>query len=233
MPPPEDSVQYAVDPWWTRDARGSPNRGRLLIAFVPYPEQEPRRLVVEGRTEPRDHEHARYHVEPFRVGERLPEAGLPVAGLPQAPGEEYLAYKGKFRPVLVISEGGPEIPRELRIGAARWPTAPALLVAPYYGVDQDGTRGGWRPEFVQRIRRVEYPQYVWDALPIGGPRESILRLDHIFPIARNPAVYRHTEHLLTADALLLLDQWLLWLATGALEAGSLLADIRTELLAMP
>lgn len=231
--PPEDSVQFAVDPWWISDARKSPDRGRLLWAFVPYPDQEPRRLVVEGRAEPRQHERARFIVEPFRVGAALPPAGLPVAGLPQAPGDEYVVYKGKVRPVIVVSEGGSEIPRELRIGAARWKTAPTLLVAPYYGTDQDGTRGGWRPDFVQRIRRAEYPQYVWDALPIGGPSQSVLRLDHVFPIARNPAAFDVTEHRLSPEALRILDEWLRWLITGVVEAGSVLAYIREQLLAMP
>ena len=30
-------------------------------------------------------------------------------------------------------------------------------VAPYYGATADGTRGGWNPEFVQRIQRVDTP----------------------------------------------------------------------------
>ncbi len=126
-----------------------------------------------------------------------------------------------------------DIPGGLRTRGARWQTAPTLLVAPYYGVDPDGTRGGWRPEFVQRIRRAEYPQYVWDALPIGGPKESVLRLDHAFPVARNPAAFRATEHRLSSDALGVLDEWLTWLVRGTLEANSLLAYIRTQLLAMP
>jgi hypothetical protein len=209
MRPPEDSIQYAVDPWWTRDDRGSPDRGRLLRAFVPYPDQEPRRLVLEGRAEPREHGRAVYRVEPFRAGATGPPAGLPVAGMPQAPGEEFVVYKGKTgRPVLVLSEGGPAIPAAMRTGAARWPTAPTLLVAPYYGADQDGTRGGWRPDFVQRIRRAEYPQYIWDSLPIGGPRESILRLDHLFPIARNAAAFEVTE------------QWTRWASSTNGCAGS-------------
>jgi hypothetical protein len=108
-----------------------------------------------------------------------------------------------------------------------------LLVAPYYGVDRDGTRGGWRPDFVQRIRRAEYAQYIWDSLPVGGPKESILRLDHVFPIARNAAAFEVTEHRLTPDALGIVDEWLRWLTTTVLAEGGLLADIRAELLAMP
>jgi len=230
---PEDSVQHAVDPWWISDERRSPDRGRLLRAFVPFPEQEPRRLVIEGRVEPREHERARYRVEPFRIGATHPPAGLPVAGLPQAPGEEYFVLKGKIRPVLVISEGGPEISKELRTGVARWQTAPTLLVAPFYGVDRDGSRGGWRPDFVQRIRRAEYPQYLWDSLPSGGAAESILRIDHVFPLAKNAAAFQASEHRLSADALDMLDQWLRWLMTGDLPGETLLAFIRTQLLAMP
>jgi hypothetical protein len=108
-----------------------------------------------------------------------------------------------------------------------------MLVAPFYGVDRDGTRGGWKPEFVQRIRRGEYPQYVWDSLPSGGVAESVLRLDHIFPIAKNAAAFQATDHRLSADALDILDQWVNWLTTGSLPSDTLLAFIRAQLLAMP
>jgi hypothetical protein len=86
---------------------------------------------------------------------------------------------------------------------------------------------------VQRIRRAEYPQYAWDSLPKLGLAESVLRLDHTFPIARNPTSYQATELRLTEDALGVIDEWYRWLVTGALPPGSLLSDIRAELLAMP
>src|SRR5207245_1659934 len=62
---------------------------------------------------------------------------------------------------------------------------------PFYGADAGGTRSGWHPPFVERIRRAEYPQYVWDKLPITGATESILRLDHVFALGADPAGYYH------------------------------------------
>jgi hypothetical protein len=37
---------------------------------------------------------------------------------------------------------------------------------------------------VDRIRRCEYAQYVWDLLPIEGADFSILRFDHIHKRSR-------------------------------------------------
>src|SRR5207302_873569 len=65
---------------------------------------------------------------------------------------------------------------EICAGQARWQSARTLLVAPFYGADASGTRGGWPAPFVDRIRRAEYPQYIWDQLPSpGGPIDSIFR----------------------------------------------------------
>lgn len=56
-------------------------------------------------------------------------------------------------------------------------------MAPFYGADRDGRRGGWNPLFLERIRRGEYPQYLWDKLPVGTQvKESVLRLDHLQPL---------------------------------------------------
>ena len=132
--------------------------------------------------------------------------------------------------MLVIGAGGPDIPRELRAGAARWQSAPTILVAPYYGADPGGTRGGFRAEFVNRIRRCEYPQYLWDKLPLEGTSESILRLDHLQPIGRHPNAYEHTSHCLGAPAVRILDDWLTWLLTGTLPPDGDLGFVRGELL---
>ena len=62
---------------------------------------------------------------------------------------------------------GSEISPVLRRGTPRYQTAPTLLVAPYYGAEQSGTRGGFTPEFVNRIRHCDHLQYLWYGLPIG------------------------------------------------------------------
>ncbi len=230
---PEDCIQSLVRTWWTRDEAVALARGRLLRAFVPYVDQEPQEIVPRGRSDPRDHTRADYEIRPLRVGELARAPSLPVAGMPTYAGEVRAVYRGKVRPVIVVSAGGPEIPRELRRGAARWQSVPTVLVAPTFGAAQDGTRGGWRPEFVTRIRRLEYPQYIWDVLPIGGANESIIRLDHIQPISRDPDSFKLEPHRLSDEALTILDEQLSWLTTGELPEDGVLLGVREEFLKLP
>lgn len=228
---PDDSVQSLTRQWWIQDDSGAPARGRLLWTFVPYPDMKPHRLVSEGRgDDPRQHTRANFRVEQFRIGDPPPPEGtLPVAALPLREGEVHYVQRGKVRPAVVLSAGGTEIPKEIRQGEQRWQSARAMLVAPFYGAEPGGTRGGWPAPFVERIRRAEYPQYVWDKLPLGGETESILRLDHLFPIGADPAGYTLQPVRLSDEALALLDEWVAWLLTGSLPDDSVLGMIRTEL----
>lgn len=175
---------------------------------------------------------AEFEMEPLQ-GSRAPVgADLPVAGLPHYPGEVRLVYRAKKRPALVLGVGGAEIPRPLRTGSARYQTNPTILAAPYYGADLGGSTGGWRPEFVDRIRRCEYPQYMWDSLPVPGRRESILRLDHLQPVGKHGQSYELTEYELDAGALTVVDDYLAWLLQGALPVDSLLIEVRRALLGL-
>ena len=198
---------------------------------MPYPNMKPHRLVPEGRgDDPRQHTRANFRIEQFRISDPVPPAEvLPVAALPLRDGEVYYVQRGKVRPSIVLSTGGTDIPREIRQGEQRWQSASTMLVAPFYGAEPGGVRGGWPMTFVERIRRAEYPQYVWDRLPLGGGTESILRLDHVFPIGAEPAAYRLEDLRLSDEALGLLDEWLAWLLTGGLPGDSTLRMIRTEL----
>ena len=196
---------------------------------------KPFRLVPEGRGDDvRQHQRALFRLEGFRVGDPTPEAShLPVAALPLREGESYLVQRGKVRPVVVVSTGGTAVPREVSGGSQRWQANRTLLVAPYYGADPGGTRGGWPAQFVTRIRHAEYPQYVWDQLPLGGPAESILRLDHLFPTGSDPAGFRVEPYCLHSDALDVIDSWVEWLVSDVLDEESMLTMIRTELMKLP
>ena len=130
----------------------------------------------------------------------------------------------------MLGTGGAEVPRPLRTGAARHQTNSTILAAPFYGADLGGSTGGWKPEFVERIRRCEYPQYMWDSLPVQGRRESILRLDHLQPVGKHGQSYELTEYELHADAVSLVDEYLTWLLHGALPADGLLREVRRVLL---
>ncbi|HYU31921.1 MAG TPA: hypothetical protein VEW48_07140 [Thermoanaerobaculia bacterium] len=79
-------------------------------------------------------------------------------------------------------------------------------------------------------RRCEYPQYIWDSLPVPGRKESILRLDHLQPVGKHAQAYELTEYALHADAVSLVDEYLTWLLHGALPADGLLREVRRVLL---
>lgn len=150
---PEDSVQSYTNRWWEIQGGATAVRGRLIKTFVPYPEQKPHRLIPLGRGEDAtQHQRALVRIEPFRIGQPMsgPASTLPVAALPLRPGESYFVQRGKVRPALIIAGPGDDVPRELTAGTARWLTAQTLLVAPYYGKDQDGTRGGWPQPLADR-----------------------------------------------------------------------------------
>ncbi len=225
---PEDSVQSAISPtpWWTKTNETVLRRGRLIRAFLPHVSQEPRTLIPEGRSSPTEHERALFRVEPLRVGQAPRQPGLPVAALPTYAGEVYVVQRAKLRPALVLGAGGPNVETSLRRGAAKYQSAPTLLVAPYYGADQSGTRGGYRPEFVTRIRRCEYPQYMWDKLPMGGSSESILRLDHLQPVGFHPNSFELLDYQLSDEAMEIVDTQLEWLLTGSLSTDTVFADVR-------
>jgi hypothetical protein len=229
---PEDTVQAFADPWW-EDVQGTVlERGRLLKTLVPFVGQTPYILDPSGRAEdPSDHSRARITIEPYRLGMGSKSKTLPVAALPEWKGQRFVFSRGRVRPAVVISTAGHDLPQELRVGMAPYQTAPTILVAPYFGADQDGTRAGYPPEILGRIRHAEYPRFMWDSLPLGDVRESVLRLDQIFPMGTDASGYELKPHRLSRDALLILDEWLCWLLSGAEtpREGSILADIRNGL----
>lgn len=96
--------------------------------------------------------------------------------------------------------------------------------------ERTGKRAGFNPEFVRRVRRGIYPQFMWDTLPVGGSTaESILRLDHVQPIGRHHDSIEFTPYRLSEDALSILDEWLRWLIKGDFEEDSILPLIKREI----
>lgn len=219
---PEDAVQSMIDPWWVEDSSTPLCRGRLIRAFLPHVDQIPKQLIAIGRSSADDHTRADYEIAPLRIKEPLQRSRLPVAALPAFEGEVNAIYRAKTRPALLVSEGGFPVEKTLTSGKPKWQTAPTVLVAPYYGVDEGGTRAGFRPEFVTRVRRCNYSQFMWDTLPLGGSTtESILRLDHLQPIGQHHDTIMMTPYRLSEDALVVLDDWLDWLIEGKFSEDSL------------
>lgn len=220
---PDDSLQSLAGRWWIDYGDAEPVRGCLMWAFVPHVGLEPMTLEATGRTDARDHGSATYTVEPLRIKAPRRTRDLPVAALPVFPGEVRTVHRSKRRPVLVLSIGGSDVPRGEVAGSAKWMTNPTMIVAPYYGGEADGTRGGWPEPFRTRIRHCEYPQFIWDKLPIGGAEESILKLDHLQPVGRHHTAYEQTAYRLSEEALRIVDEWLGWLMTGKLPTTGSLA----------
>lgn len=211
------------------DDGGNLRRGRLLHVYIPYVAQQPMELVAEGRTDPTEHSRVDYRVVPFDIKVKAQAPKLPVAAMPLGEKERTLVFKTKRRPALVLNCGGAEVDKSLRIGAAKWQTTLTIAVAPYFGTEQNGERGGWREEFVTRIRRAEYPQYMWDMLPISHGAVSILRLDQQMPIGKDPHAYEFTKYYLSNDALQIVDEWRRWLDTSQLPVDTTLHLFRSEM----
>ena len=229
---PDDCVQSIIGSanWWTKNKEHEFCRGALIFAFAPHVDQVPYTFEPVGRTDASRHDSAILRVAPLSVNQPLKKTNLPVAAMPLSGGEVWAAYRAKVRPCLVIGSNNPAVDKALTKGTPKNSTAPTVLVAPYYGVDRDGRRAGYKPEFVERVRHCEYPQFVWDRLPIGGvPDESILRLDHLQPIGTHYNSYKISEFKLSDGALEIIDEMVRWLIWGGVDADSLIALYREEI----
>ena len=227
---PTDSIQSIVSSWWNECDTNVLKKGTLIYAFVPHVDQIPNTLIPIGRKEAEQHHEATLQVSPLRINDSRPKESLPVAALLLNEGELWTAYRAKKRPCLVIGNELPLVDNSLRRDMPKILTSPTILVAPYYGADKDGKRAGYNPELVKRIQHAEYPQFMLDFLPIGGPKQSILRFDHIQPIGLHYFAYEHSGHCLSEEAVeLILDDWLIWVLYGGLPPDSFILDYQSEI----
>ena len=228
---PEDCLQSVIKPaeWWVENRDATICRGSLLFAFVPHIDQVPYTVAPVGRQEAERHDSAVLRVEPLRIKQPRRRTDLPVAAMSLNSGELWVAYRAKKRPCLVMGSDTPIVNKTLTRGMPNLSTAQTVLVAPFYGADQDGTRAGYKPEFVERVRHCEYPQFFWDCLPIPGPQESILRLDHLQPVGTHHNSYELSEWKLSDEALIVLDELATWLIWGGVPEDSLIALYRSEI----
>ena len=231
---PEISIQNAIDPspWWVEDNNRYRLRGRLIWAFLPHVDQIPYTITMIGRVEASIHDEATARIEPLRISERQPHSPLPVAAMPTYPGEVRIVQRAKRRPALILSEGGHLLPKELTKGRPKYQVAPTLLVAPFYGGETSVKRGGFPKEFLERVRRCEFPQYMCERLPPKGTSESLLRFDHIQPIGRHHDSIEWTEFCLAQDAMAIIDEWITWVMTGLLPENGLVFPTRQQFLSM-
>ncbi len=228
---PEDCVQSIIGSadWWIENKETTLCRGALIFAFAPHVDQVPYTFEPLGRKEADQHDSARVKVAPLRVNQPLKGTDLPVAAMPLYAGEVWAVYRAKKRPCLVIGSAALSVDRNLTKGMAKHLTAPTILAAPYYGATRDARRSGYRPELLEQIRHCKYPQFLWDCLPIPGPDESILRLDHLQPVGTHHNSYELSGHKLSEDALEVVDELLQWLIRGGVHKDSVIAMYREEI----
>jgi hypothetical protein len=228
---PDASIQALVGDWWVQDATKTLGRGRLIFAPALRVGQVPHELVPEGRSDAKDHTRAKARVQQFHIGRRSPRPPLPVAGLPLFSGEVYFAYKAKVRPAIILGTEPPNVGEVLGQGTPKTHRDSPLVIAPYYGADQSGTRAGFSREFISRVQRGEYPQYFWDKLPLEtDTQDSLLRLDHIQPIGRSASTCKWTGWRLSEGALEILGSWITWLLEGSMPEACTLGWLREELM---
>ena len=228
---PKDCVQSILSnsDWWEKNEDRKLCRGAIVIAFALHFDQTPLTFEPIGRADAERHDEAKIKVGPLKVDQPLKKTNLPVAAMPQHGSEVWVANRAKRRPCLVVGSASKSVNSGLTKGMPNNSTAPTIHVAPYYGVDRDGTRVGYKPEFVERVRHCEYPQFLWDCLPIKGPKESILRLDHIQPIGAHYHSYKVSEYKLSEDALMIVDELITNLVWGGVDEESLIALYRQEI----
>lgn len=229
---PELCVQTFTGPWWEESTNLNLRKGRLVYAFVPHVDSNPRTLEIQGRPEDQhDHSRATFKLKALRAQDARQQSKLPVALLPEYEGEVYGIYRTKRRPVVVLHDPREEPPKAVRQGGANWQGIQNALVVPAYGVEKTDKRVGWPKPFVDRIQRAEYPGYMWDRFPDGLPGGSILRLDQIVPMGTGSAAFKPTKWCLTDIAHRLMLDWLEWYLSGEPTPASVeLAAIRGLLL---
>jgi hypothetical protein len=197
------------------------------MAHLPHVDKIPYTLEVVGRKDPKEHQTARVRIKTFRIGEPPRKKDLPVSAMPLHEGEIFCVYRAKKRPAIIVSKGGTEVRDSLTRDMAKARTNPTILVAPSYG-----RNGKFTGEFSGRVRCIEYPQFLWEKLPIGGREESIIRFDHIQPVGRSTKTIEFTPYCLSEKAMEFVRQWVDWLFTGTMREESDLCRTRDLLMSL-
>ncbi|SCM69911.1 hypothetical protein [Desulfovibrio sp. 86] len=200
---PIDCVQPLCTSWWEKRDNLKRTAWCLAEAHVRHVGETPYVLEPVGRggSHAGDHSVAHFKMTAFDNAKSVPEiTNLPIAAVPCFPGEILTVGRGKRRPVLILAGPGTAVEEHLRQKASRAKFAPVYLVAPYYSVDSGGIREGFKPEFVQRVRSLQYTQFFWDSLPHERGHSAILRLDHIQPIEPSVASLRPLPWILSEEA---------------------------------
>jgi hypothetical protein len=161
----------------------------------------------------------------FNIGKRdkpfKPKSALNSPEL--ASTEEFLVVRAKRRPVVLIAPPDPAlatIPSQgRRVAHNLGPVALSFSAVNKAGYSR------FHPTFLERVRLLEYPQFLF--LPAGGPLEvdSLIRFDELQSVAE--ANLEATGYTLNDDLIAILKSQLCFLLTGL--AGQAFQDWAAEL----
>jgi len=113
--------------------------------------------------------------------------------------EEFIALKAKWRPVIMIQPPDPSLSVVKSVSMGIKLERHLCIVAPAFGLSDSAGYARASTEFLERVRKLEYPQFLF--LPKGGPlvMDSLLRLDEIQSVVVQNLV--HTGYSLAPEAL--------------------------------
>ena len=110
---------------------------------------------------------------------------MPYSSPPLRTNEEFIALKAKVRPVILIQPPDPSL-LQIKTGGYSGKVVRHLCpVALIYSAEDEAGNSKFPPDFLDRVRRLEYRQFLF--LPKGGSVlvDSIARLDEIQSVAEN------------------------------------------------
>jgi hypothetical protein len=112
----------------------------------------------------------------------------PYSSPPLKTNEEFIALKAKVRPVILIQPPDPALLEVKTSGYSGKVVRHLCPVALVYSAEDEAGNSKLPPDFLDRVRRLEYRQFLF--LPQGGPIlvDSIARLDEIQSVAENQLV---------------------------------------------
>lgn len=223
---PDLCPQNLIESWWEESKDDEFKPGKLVWAFMPHVDQVPYTLEPVGRDKPTEHQAGVINIKPFKIGVPVLKNKLPLAAIPRYDNEILCVYRTKKRPAIIISKGGAFVEKALTKDKPKWRTNPTILAAPSYSADI-----GFSNEFCERVKRCEYPQFLWDNLPIGSTdKGSIIRFDHLQPIGKSKKSVEFTNYCLSDKAMTFVMEWIDWLLTGTMDKESAFCKTRSFLM---
>ncbi len=169
--------------------------GQVFRAAMYYPHQ---RLEI---WRPANLDQQLHIASNFNIATNPPDAFrkiLPYSYPPLKTEEEFIALKAKKRPVVLIQPPDPSLAQVPKVSMGIKVERHLCVVAPVFGLTNPEGYSRASDEFLGRVRRLEYPQFLF--LTKGGPvtEDSLVRLDELQSVAIQNL--EHTGSSLSADA---------------------------------